>query len=277
MDMARTSGHVHTVTGIDWHPLERDIVLTSSMDGSARLWNLNGKTQFQKLVCDKVYRAKNARGQRTAITAVAYHPGGREFSMGTACGSLQIWSTTKVGPRPDRVVYDAHSEGKPITAVVYNPGGTHIATRSSSDTAVHVWDARRLSKSSRPVASCSNVPTTHEGSSCDFSPNGKFLAIGCSGFDTTDAGKRQEVGTVRFFQVSEGEAGKPIDEVPAKAGVGVVQVKWDAKLNQIVVGCSDARYVESKTLWPCLFVVQLRNSRPVLSVSVVLWSSTTKL
>lgn len=243
MDMARTSGHVHEVTGVDWHPLERDIVLTSSLDGSARLWNLNGKTQFQKLVCDKVYRAKNARGQRTAVTAVAYHPGGREFALGTACGSLQIWSSVKVGPRPERVVYNAHSEGKPVTAVVYNPGGTQVATRSSSDNAVHVWDARRLSKSSKPVATCSNVPATHERSSCDFSPNGKYLVVGCSGFETTNSGKRQEVGTVRFFQVAGGQEGKAIDEVPSKPGVGVVQVKWHGKLNQIFVGCSDGRYV----------------------------------
>lgn len=244
MDMARTSGHVHEVTGVDWHPLERDIVLTSSLDGSARLWNLNGKTQFQKLVCDKVYRAKNVRGQRTAVTAVAYHPGGREFALGTACGSLQIWGAVKVGPRPERVVYSAHSEGNPITAVVYNAGGTQIATRSSKDNAVHVWDASRLSKSSKPVATCSNVPTIHERASCGFSPNGKYLVVGCSGFENTEAGKRQEVGTVRFFQLSGDQGGKAIDDVPSKPGLGVVQVIWHGKLNQIFVGCSDGRYVQ---------------------------------
>lgn len=244
MDMARTSGHVNEITGVDWHPLERDIVLSASLDGSARIWNLNGKTQFQKLVCDKVYRAKNSRGQRTAVTAVAYHPGGREFALGTACGSLQIWNSTKVGPRPERVVYDCHTIGKPITAMVYNAGGSQIATRSSNDCSVHVWDAPRLCKSSKPVATCANVPTIYERANCDFSPNGKYLVVGCSGFENMDAGKRQEVGTVRIFHIDKGQQGRPLDDVPSKPGVGVVQVNWHPKLNQIFVGCSDARYVD---------------------------------
>lgn len=243
MDMARTTGHINTVTGVDWHPLDRDIVLTSSMDGSARLWNLNGKTVFHKLMCDKVYRAKNARGQRTAVTSVAFHPGGREFAIGTSCGSLQIWNSTRIGPRPERVVCDIHGPGKPVTAVVYNAGGTQIATRSSEDETVHVWDARRLSKSSRPAASCSNVPTVHERANCDFSPNGKYLVVGCSEYEKDEKGQRQEAGAIKFFEIGDGKSKKAVDEVPAHPGLGVVKTLWHAKLNQILVGCSDSRYV----------------------------------
>ena len=80
VDQAKTSGHTAAVTGVAWHPLERDIVLSSSNDGSARLWNLNGKTQFQMLVCEKVFQPKSIKGQRTNVTCIAYHPGGREFA-----------------------------------------------------------------------------------------------------------------------------------------------------------------------------------------------------
>ena len=150
-DQARTSGHTAGVTGVDWHPLERDVVLTSSMDGSARIWNLNGKTQFHMLVCDKVYRAKNVKGQRVGVTAVAFHPGGREFVLGTACGSIQIWNATRVGARPERVVYHSHGEGRPVNSLSYNVDGSQIVSRSSQDDKVKVWDARRLSRSCKPV------------------------------------------------------------------------------------------------------------------------------
>jgi WD40 repeat protein len=244
MDMARTSGHANAITGIDWHPFEKEIVLTASLDGSVRLWNLKGKTVFYKLTCETVYSIKSARGKRTAVTSVAFHPGGRDFAVGTSCGSVQIWNATKVGPRPDRVVYDAHGDGNPISSIVYNLGGTQIATRSvEDDTAVHVWNVRKLSKAAKPVASCSNVPTIHERTSCDFSPNGKYLVVGCSDYEKNVQGQRQEIGTVKIFAISSGEKGEAIDEVLAKPGVGVVHVKWHVKLNQIFAGCSDGRYV----------------------------------
>jgi WD repeat-containing protein 70 len=273
LDMARTSGHVHKVTGVDWNPLERDLVLTSSLDGSVRVWNLNGKTQFQKLVCDKVYRIKNARGQRTTVTAVTYHPSGREFAVGTSCGSIQIWNSTKVGPRPDREKFDAHSGGKPITALVFNVDGTKIASRSSSDVTVHVWDTRKLSKSSAPISSCNDVPTIHDKSSCHFSPDGKCLVIGCSGFETLQNGKQQEVGVVRFFLIHD-ETGKPIYDFPSKPGLGVVHVKWHAKLNQIILGFSDARYVCLPSMLSCRFALKSSNCATSYVSLMVLYDET---
>eukprot|EP00957_Ditylum_brightwellii_P203093 15333189-Ditylum_brightwellii.AAC.1 len=95
-DQSKTTGHTSTTTSVSWHPLERDIVLTSSIDGSARLWNVaKGKTQFQKLCCTSVYRAKDSKGRRTNVTCVTFHPSGRQFALGTSCGSIQIWNATK--------------------------------------------------------------------------------------------------------------------------------------------------------------------------------------
>lgn len=246
-DQARTSGHTAGVTGVDWHPLERDVVLTSSMDGSARLWNLNGKTQFHMLVCDKVYRAKNAKGQRVAVTAVAFHPGGREFVLGTTCGSIQIWNATRVGARPERAVFDSHGVGRPINSLAYNLDGSQIVSRSSDDDAIRVWDARRLSRSCAPVATCSGLPTVHDRSNAVFSPDGRLVCAGTSEYEKGPNGERVESGSVKIFLVVKGgtsskkETGSLLLELPAPNGVGVVAVDWHPKLNQIFAGCSDGR------------------------------------
>ena len=252
-DQARTSGHTAGVTGVDWHPFQRDTVLTGSMDGSARLWNLNGKTQFNMLVCDKVYRAKNSKGQRVGVTAVAFHPGGREFVLGTACGSIQVWNATRVGARPERVVYNAHeqggSTGRAIHSLEYNVDGTQIVSRSSQDDTVKVWDARKLSRSCSPVTTCQGLATVHERSNAVFSPDGSLVCAGVSEYEKGPNGERIESGSLKIFLV-KGETlskktppGSLLLELPAPVGVGVVAVNWHPKLNQILAACSDGRYV----------------------------------
>ncbi|KAI9921849.1 hypothetical protein PsorP6_001063 [Peronosclerospora sorghi] len=38
VDMANTNGHTHTATGGQWHPKAREQMITSSLDGTVRLW-----------------------------------------------------------------------------------------------------------------------------------------------------------------------------------------------------------------------------------------------
>jgi WD repeat-containing protein 70 len=239
-DMARTTGHTASVTGVAWHPLERDVVLTSSTDGSARLWNLNGKTQFHKLVCDKVYRAKNERGQRTGVTSVVFHPGGREFALGTACGSIQIWSTARVGIRPERVVFDK----LPITSLVYNFDGSRLASRSPNSNVVKVWDVKQMSPSCQPMYTLEGLPNEHERANSAFSPDGKYLTAGTSEYTKGQDGRRVEKGLLKVFKLGDQPSIKPVSSIlELDMRIGVVMVQWHAKINQVFVGCSDGSAV----------------------------------
>jgi len=236
-DMARTTGHTASVTGVCWNPLERDMVLTCSTDGSARLWNLNGKTQFHKLVCDKVYRAKNERGQRTGVTSAVYHPSGREFALGTACGSIQIWSTARVGGRPERVVYDKMG---PITSLVYNFDGSILAARSSDSSIVKVWNAKKIKPSSKPICTLEELPNEHERANCDFSPDGNFLIAGTSEYIKDDNGTKREKGSLKVYKLPEAQSNQPVSSfMEFDMSAGVILVQWHPKINQIFLCCSD--------------------------------------
>ena len=249
-DMSKTIGHTATVTDVAWHPLEKDKVMTASIDGSARMWNLSsGKTAFKKLKCDSVYRAKNAKGIRTAVTACAYHPSGREICLGTADGSIQIWDATRVKPRPDKVIYDAHGNGNAICHVGYSYDGKRLVSRSSDDTTAKVWEARRISRSSKPLLIASGLPSFFDGSNCAFSPDGKVLVAGTSVEPPRKKGGGSHAearGTIRFYRIpADGSA--PSDEAQdallelraAAQGASVVKVAWHHKLNQIFVAASD--------------------------------------
>ena len=211
------------------------------MDGSARIWNLNGKTHFHLLVCDKVFQPKTSKGHRTKITSIAYHPGGREFVLGTICGSIQVWNAARAtASRPDKVVFDAHGDDKkPITAICYNPGGTQIASRSAQDDTVKIWEARRLSRSASPLVTCVGLPSVQERAPCAFSPDGKKLVAGSSFYTKDSSGNRVERGSLKFFSIPIAKKDKISSVVEMELSSGVIHTKWHPKLNQVFVGCSD--------------------------------------
>ena len=240
-----TTGHTAAVTATDWHPLESEKVLTASADGTARFWNLQGKTQFEMLVCEKVFQAKNSKGHRTEIASVAFHPGGREFVLGTTCGSIQIWNLSRVSQRPERAIYSAHGDNNPITGLCYSQDGTFLASRSLNDTKGCVWAAQRLSKSSRPVTVCQGLPTLFEKANLAFSPDGRYLCGGASAaVTTTDASGQKvtkEMGSLNFYQLSQDtRSSKTVEPMFAsETQIAPVVLRWHKGINQILVGCSD--------------------------------------
>jgi WD repeat-containing protein 70 len=245
-DQSKTFGHTSSVTGVDWHPLERDIVLTSSLDGSARLWNLNGKTQFNMLVCDKVFQPKCSRGKRTSVLCVAFHPGGRAFVVGTSCGSIQIWNSHKVSSRPERAVYDAHGKGKAISALTYTYDGSKLLSRSSDDSTVNVWNPLKISQSPLPIAKCVGADTVHEHANAAFSPDGNVICAGVSEYENGSTGAPRRVrGRLNFYDIANSSKASSsscdalfsVDHLPSNTGA--VLVFWHPKVNQIFVGCSN--------------------------------------
>ena len=215
---------------------------------------MGGRLSFDnKLICQSVYRAKNSRGQRTQVTSVCYHPNGREFAMGTNCGSIQIWNATAVRSRPERLVYDAHGTNVPITSLTYSPNGLMLASRAGEseerDDTVRVWGTKKLRQGCSPLMVCKNVSSFHEHSNCAFSPDGKKLCVGATttaGEDVEKRTKPQGDGLVKFFYIPEGKVDdfgtdsgvvlEPILQLRIAPNASIVNVLWHPKLNLIVCG-----------------------------------------
>ena len=234
--MSKTFGHVSTITSTSWHPIERDIILTSSTDGSARIWDLRqGKTTFQNhLKCSLVYRLKSKQGRRTGVTCAAYHPSGRFFVAGTMCGSIQVWKashlTTSTNTRPDHAFYDIHG-GMRVNFVMYNLQGTRIASRGDDDSLL-LWDAKKLKQG--PYLTIRGVVSWYEAGNCAFSPDGNIICVGIS-----VKAKTKEKGKLLFYDCTKSNT-IPILEIDvAPVGVSAVRVLWHPKLNQIFVGLSN--------------------------------------
>jgi WD40 repeat protein len=65
------------ITAVQWHPTEKNIILTSSLDGSLRVWDLEGPRTFDQLVCKAVLKIRAVSVQnRIGATSCGYTPTG---------------------------------------------------------------------------------------------------------------------------------------------------------------------------------------------------------
>ena len=280
-DSSNTKGHTASVTGVAFHPLGQDICWSCSYDGSVRQWDVSGrgKTQFQKLVTQKVIsKCKNEKGQRTQIVSnLSVHPNGRKIVVGTSCGSIQTWGCfgSSVSTRPLGAVYSAHGGTKPVTFVTFIGDGSKIASRSDSDDTVRIWNVEKMEKDSGSfnrkrggsgdgghspsllLATCKDLPALNESANCAFSPDGTVVCAGSS----VNPREPNCCGKLKFYRLPEelknGKSNKetktekkkknkketvildPIVELDVAPNASVLVVQWHPKLNQIAVGTSD--------------------------------------
>lgn len=166
-DQARTKGHTAVLMSGAWSPVTREEFLTTSADGTARLWDLhNGGKNHKSLVkC----RAQN--GLKTTPTACCYHRDGRIFACGCGDGSLQIWDLRKSSVAPASLLRKAH-EPVEISGINYSHVSNHLVTRCCDDT-LKLWDVRHFKKC---INSVDNLYSRYDTTECIFSPDDKIVA-----------------------------------------------------------------------------------------------------
>ena len=207
-NMKQTKGHVGIVTDLVWHPKDQASFLTGSIDGSVRVWHLDGKQTFGNLISNHVLKARNDRGIRVGVSSVAYSPSAATSSsslIAATCenGSLLVWRSRESSyGRPDFTITDAHATpladvggsfgagirrqvGRKVgdvsmgtnadrpSCVCFSPDGLAIATRGGAqDNTVKLWDVRMLSSRKGPLKVFHNVHSCGPSSNVSFGEPG---------------------------------------------------------------------------------------------------------
>ena len=84
-DLRNTKGHISPCTHAQWHPTDRYTGMTSSEDGSIRVWDTWNVLQ------KTVIKPQLVKPGRIAVTACAYNHDGGLIGGGMFDGTLQIW------------------------------------------------------------------------------------------------------------------------------------------------------------------------------------------
>lgn len=239
-DPQKTSGHTASITSVRWHPMEKSIVFSTSRDGSLRVWNVDkGKLAFGMLKSEDTVLIKGlTSGRKTIPTCLTVCP--QNVALGTECGGIQIYSyplVSKLRPQQSTVVGDGKD---PIVSIEYSMDTAKLACRTEK--AVYVYNSsKRLSSSSVPLLTCSNVGTL-EGdnggtSTMVFAPNGKTICIGVHDGGTS----RIDIYTIP--KETKSKPSVPIISVPLEESMAtssIVGLFWHVRLNQILVATSKA-------------------------------------
>lgn len=220
-DLKNTKGHISGLTCGEWHPKTKETILTSSEDGSLRIWDVNDfKTQKQ------VIKPKLARPGRVPVTTCAWDHEGKCIAGGIGDGSIQIWNLKPGwGSRPDIHVEKSHSDD--ITGLKFSSDGRHLLSRSF-DGSLKVWDLRQMKDALKVFE---DLPNHYAQTNITFSPDEQLFLTGTSVERESTTG-----GLLLFYDRAKLEL---VSRVGISPTCSVVQCAWHPKLNQIFATAGD--------------------------------------
>lgn len=242
-DLANTKGHLMEVTGAQWHPVDKDMVLTSSLDGSLRMWHLLGEALFGKLMCKHVLKVRGETGQtRLGATACCFAPDASLVVAGAADGSVQIWAlgAKKTFSFPDTLLRPAHKLGTAVTALLVSTDKKVLVSRGD-DATVRVWSLQQR-KPPTPLRVFEGLPNVYASANLEFSPDQSLVLCGTSPSSKLAS---DDNGLLCFLDASSasdprsrGLQAEPSLKITVAKGVSAICVKWPKKTNQIFVSTS---------------------------------------
>ncbi|KAK6164345.1 hypothetical protein DH2020_001209 [Rehmannia glutinosa] len=217
-DLKNTKGHISGLTCGEWHPKSKETILTSSEDGSLRIWDVNDfKSQKQFInhylgVLDTIRKAKHECavslecllcGHEIDTSALKKTSAG-----GIGDGSIQIWNIKAGwGSRPDIHVGNGHTDD--ITGLNFSSDGLILLSRSFDGT-LKVWDLRKMKDA---LHAFDDLPNNYAQTNVAFSPDEQLFLTGTSvERDSTTGifatvGDRHEGGTHILYDPTISERG----------------------------------------------------------------------
>mmetsp|Transcript_7867 Transcript_7867/g.11691 ORF Transcript_7867/g.11691 Transcript_7867/m.11691 type:complete len:269 (+) Transcript_7867:3-809(+) len=147
--------------------VESATVIVGGSDGSVNVFKFS-ESRFKLITYLKSEDGIN-------FSSGCIHPDGLIYAAGTTTGKLLIYD---LKTQAVAGTLEGH-DGSPINCISVSENGYHVATSSSGDSPIHIWDLRKL-KLSATITPPSDVGTV---TSLAFDPMGLYLAY--SGEEST--------------------------------------------------------------------------------------------
>ncbi|OAX34526.1 WD40 repeat-like protein, partial [Rhizopogon vinicolor AM-OR11-026] len=225
-------GHTDRVRGVAPLPDGRRII-TCSLDGSLRLWDLESGTQIGGGWRD---------GDKGAVMTIALSPNGKTVASGSVTGIVTWWDveTKKVISR-----WTGHSES--VESVCWSADGEHVVS-GARDGTVRVWDV----KSSKTILG--PIKTGHDGVyAVIYSPDTTKIAT---------AGYNENA--IKFWDAN---TGKPLFTIEHEEQVW--SLAWTSDDKKLISGSADGSIVIFDTAtWQQTAMLEDEDVRDVFTIAL---------
>lgn len=245
-DMAKTKGHIASLTGGKWHPKNKEEFLTSARDGTCRIWDVSRPLQQTY-----VLKTKASNGLKTHPNACNYSRDGLLVACACEDGSFLMWDHRKSFVNTCMNFRNAHQKGESVSSFSFSYDSKSFVTRGEDS--LKLWDVRNNKKC---IFEQNNLFSRFSTTDCLFSPNDKLVVTG------TSKEKDEKAGKLKFFERDTFNLVKELE-----IGLShVVRVVWHPRLNQIMLGCGDGKirilYDEKESRNGAIYISAKKKKQP---------------
>ena len=233
VDIRNTKGHTYGLRDGKWHPLEKNIFLTSSADATIRLWDIYGK-QFgidSEIAHKNIFKIRTTKNKKIPVNCCNFNRDGKIIIGGVNDGSIQLFTTKSY--LPQIYIPNAHENNCEISSIVFMENNRNFYSRATDNT-MKLWDLRKYT---RPIKIFDNLPSNSYKTEICLSPEEDYVLTGTS--IIKDKNKKEneiQYGQVKVFSTTNHELINSYDISPNNS---VISLKWRKKINQILVGTTD--------------------------------------
>jgi WD40 repeat protein len=230
-DLKHTKGHTLGILDGKWHPVDKNIFLTSSLDGTLRLWDLMSKSVglHQNIVHKFVMQMKEKNGVKSPGCTAEFNNNGKLIAGACQDGSIHIWHERSHYANPDLVQLNAHEKSE-ITAICFHTNGNNLYSRAV-DSTVKLWDLRKFATS---VKSTQAILNGDSKSSLSFGPNENLLLAPINIMNTANQSS-YNIGKIAFLNPTTLDILANINICRSST----IRCLWQAENNQIFITCGD--------------------------------------
>jgi len=233
VDIRNTKGHTYGLRDGKWHPLEKNLFLTSSADATLRLWDIYGK-QFgidSDIAHKNIFKVKTLKNKKIPVNTCNFNRDGKIIIGGVNDGSIQLFTTKSY--LPQIYIPNAHENNCEISSIVFMENNRNFYSRATDNT-MKLWDLRKYNK---PIKIFNNLPNNSYKTEICLSPDEDYVLTGTSVINSKNKKENEiEYGKVKIFSTINHELINSYDISPNNS---VISLKWRKKINQILVGTTD--------------------------------------
>ena len=128
------------LSGGKWHPKDKSTVITWSLDGTARYWDI------EEQECTDVIKAKPRAAERQQVTSAALSNQLSKLTLGCRDGSIQVFDCNSSLRRPKVHIKLAHEPMVGISDLLFEPASDVSLYSRGGDHTIKVWDLRKATE-----------------------------------------------------------------------------------------------------------------------------------